>query len=276
MIGKTCLASLAIILFLTGCSSAPAASPTAAPAQQAAQAAPTAAPTAVPTKAPTVAPTKAPTAAPTAAPQAASAPSFKEFSFESTTTAAGQTVQANMAFKNGKMRIDATIMGQQTSMIIDQAAKTAIMWTAGQNQAMKMPMDQAQQQTGAVPDVQNLTSDSNRKLVGTETVDGQLCDVYESTDGDIKSKTWISKSNGFPVKSEVTTPAGVVTSVYKNFKTGGVADNLFELPAGMQVMDLGELMKGGVPRGQMPNIPGGQMPNIPGGQMPNIPGVPTK
>lgn len=252
---RVVVASIIVAIVLAGCGSAPSAAPTAAPPSTSVS----------PTAAPTVPPTKAPTAAPTAASQPATSPipSFQEYSFESTTDMAGQTTTATMLFKNGKFRMDASAMGRQTVMISDQATKVAYMWVVGQNQATKLAYDQFEQQAGSSSGMQVLTDPSKRKLLGSETVDGQPCDIYEITIVGGTMKIWLAKANGFPVKSEMNTPMGVVTTAYKNFKTGGISDSLFELPAGMQVVDLGSILQQGGPGGQTPGAPGKQLPPIP-------------
>ena len=247
------------------CSSAPAASPTTAPAAQPTTPAvqPTAAPTKAPqpTVAPTAAPTAAPAAAPTAAPKAAAA-NLTEMSFEQITTTGSDTTSGKTAIKNGKMWSEMTVMGQQMTIIVDTEKKVVYMLAAGQNQAMKLPYDQYETQAGGVA---NPGSATQGKLTGTETVDGQLCDVYEKTESFGTIKTWIAKSNGFPVKSETTTSLGVSKTEFKNVKIGGVPDSLFELPAGVQVVDMGNI----------PGLSGGGMPGGAGGAIPGRPNIPT-
>jgi hypothetical protein len=187
-------------------------------------------------------------------------------SFDQVTTIGGQTTTGSMATKNGKVRTEATVMGQQMTILVDPGQKTAYMWTSGSNQAMKLSLEQYEAQSGNAPDPADLSASiAQGRLVGTETVDGQPCDVYESVEGTTTVKTWVAKSNGFPVKSEVTTPQGVIKSEFKNVKVGGVPDSLFELPAGMEIVDMGNI----------PGFSGGGVPGGPGGGMPPIPSVPV-
>ncbi len=231
---RTLLASLAVAIVIGGCSPAPAGSPTTPPGQPAA--APTIAPTAVPTKVPQ--PTAAPTAAPTQAPVALPTANWDEMSFDQITTIGDQTTQGKWAIKKGKIRIEMSVMGQQMTFIGDPDKKVGYAWTEGQNQVMKMPYDQFEQQTGAVPDPQELAKDALQgKVVGTDTVDGQACDVYEIAGTATTLKIWIAKNDSFPVKSEVNSAGGTITTQFKNVKKGNLPDSLFESPTGMQVVD---------------------------------------
>ncbi|MBA4389585.1 MAG: hypothetical protein C0399_01435 [Syntrophus sp. (in: bacteria)] len=80
---------------------------------------------------------------------------------------------------------------------------------------------------------EKLFGETARKLVGTETVNGYAAKKYEVT---VKTKNknetisqWFSTEYNFPVK--IVTSKWTVE--YKNIKKGGVADTLFDLPAGV-------------------------------------------
>ncbi len=79
---------------------------------------------------------------------------------------------------------------------------------------------------------EKLFGETARKQVGTETVNGYAAKKYEVT---VKTKNksetitqWFSAEYNFPVK--IVTAKWTVE--YKNIKKGGVADSVFELPAG--------------------------------------------
>mgnify|MGYP001818998509 CR=1 FL=1 len=50
--------------------------------------------------------------------------------------------------------------------------------------------------------------------------------------------TWVSKKLNFPVKVIQKGPQGESTVEYQNIKTGNVPDSLFELPPGLQKMQM--------------------------------------
>ncbi len=81
---------------------------------------------------------------------------------------------------------------------------------------------------------------NNMKKVGTATIQGFKCDIYE---GDIKvtknqlpmhMKIWYSKKLEYAIKTSMTLPApmGTVSSHIENIKIGKQPDNLFKIPPG--------------------------------------------
>ncbi|OPY65787.1 MAG: hypothetical protein A4E57_03037 [Syntrophorhabdaceae bacterium PtaU1.Bin034] len=76
----------------------------------------------------------------------------------------------------------------------------------------------------------------SRKQVGTETIDGHPTKKYEvAVKEGKKTETyyqWFATDVNFPVK--MTTVNGGWSVEYKNIKKGGVADNVFDLPAGAE------------------------------------------
>lgn len=237
MVLRTVLASLAGAVVLAACSSVPAASPTVSPTQPTA-----AAPTAAPTRASGA---TAALAAPTSASAARSAVNWAEFSFDQITTAGDQQMQSRWMVKKGKVRIETSMTGQQMVIVGDPDRNVGYVWTQGQNQVVKIPYDQFEQQIASAPDPEELSKDAALGTpAGTETIDDQLCDVYEIAGTAATLRIWVSKSNSFPIKSEITTSEGTVTTEFKNVKQGGVTDDLFEPPAGMQIVGLGDTSGG--------------------------------
>jgi hypothetical protein len=108
-------------------------------------------------------------------------------------------------------------------------------------------------QPGAEPKIE-------RKAQGTENVEGHSCNkmlnTVTSPEG-VKTEitTWEAKDlNNLPIKTEVPTPDGKMTMVYKDIKTDKPADSLFEIPAGytkygsMQELMMSGMMKMMAPR----------------------------
>ncbi len=103
---------------------------------------------------------------------------------------------------------------------------------------------------------------NNMKKVGTESIAGHKCLIYE---GDIKDertpfsphiKLWLSKKLNYPIKSEILLPApmGKVTTHLENIIVGKQPESLFSIPSGyveaktmeeaMGMPDMGSFMKG--------------------------------
>lgn len=81
------------------------------------------------------------------------------------------------------------------------------------------------------------------KKIGMDTVNGQLCDVYESSAvAGNNLKMWIAQNNTFPVRTEITTSEGKIVSDFKNVKINpSLDDSLFQIPAGVKVMDMSQM-----------------------------------
>ncbi len=227
-------------------SAATKAAATAAATQAAATAAATkAAATAAPaaTKAPAAA-TKAPAA--TAASTSGSIIGAKELSFEIVITAPdNETYASKIWAKNDKLRMEMEILGQGVTMIIDPGAGAAYMIMNEEKQALKLPITQAEQQSGASGSaVEMVRAEDRGTKVGSETINGKQTDLYEkSLPEGSKLKLWVSQDNQFPVRAEIRNRDGVMTMEYKNVSLAPVADSMFTLPADVIVTDAGALLQ---------------------------------
>lgn len=75
-------------------------------------------------------------------------------------------------------------------------------------------------------------------VVGTATIDGKVCIVYEYTAEEGKIKSWVWKDKGFPIRMEVTTAEGKSIIEYKNIEFANIPDSMFELPAGVEITEM--------------------------------------
>jgi hypothetical protein len=132
-----------------------------------------------------------------------------------------------------KFRYEMTQDGTTTIMLIDQATKTGYSYLPDQNMAYKIDLSQA----GQSDPTQNSDKITPVK-VGTETVDGKLCDVYQWTYQGTTTKQWIWKDKSLPIKAVYTTSSGTTTTEYKNIVFGTLSNDLFQLPAGVQIIQL--------------------------------------
>jgi outer membrane lipoprotein-sorting protein len=211
------------------------------------EATPTPTPTPTPTSTATVTPT--PTAALTPTPTSTSASGqtlgdiygvgtqIRDVQFDQVMTAPGQ-LQTTMKvyWKNWgsntmKYRSEMTTGGQETVQIIDYAAQTMYSYIPAQSIAYKMSFGQAPE---------NPTENSDQikpTYVGTETIDGKLCDVWQYTISDTSTKVWVWKAESFPIRMESTTSSGTVIVEYKNIVFGTLSNDLFQLPAGVQIIE---------------------------------------
>jgi outer membrane lipoprotein-sorting protein len=129
-----------------------------------------------------------------------------------------------------KSRMETSAEGTTSVFLADYGTEIAYMWLVEENIAYKVDWSQAPS---------NPTEDGEQihpTYLGTATVDGHLCDVYQWTDQGTTEKMWIWKEKSFPVKMEVTTSSGTMTTEYKNIVFGTLSNDLFQLPADVQIM----------------------------------------
>jgi hypothetical protein len=130
-----------------------------------------------------------------------------------------------------KFRYEITMEGQNAIQLVDLETQTMYMYLPDQNIAYKMNLNQA-------PSNPTENSDQTVTYLGTETVDSKLCDKWQYTTSDGTTTTfWVWKEKSFPIKMESTTTSGTTTIEYKSIVFGTLSNDLFQLPAGVQIME---------------------------------------
>ncbi|MFO8009514.1 MAG: DUF4412 domain-containing protein [Dehalococcoidia bacterium] len=159
--------------------------------------------------------------------------------------------------KGDRMRIEGSFSAQgqvQEGIIIqDYAAGEMVFYSSEMGQAMKMSIDDPQtgeeapdEPTGEVESIMQW----DPKVTGSEEINGKHCAIVEYTDSSGTTTTmWIWVDYGFPVKSIVETAEGDVITEFKEIDFDCPPESKFELPAGVEVMDLGDM--GGFDSGSM-------------------------
>lgn len=108
--------------------------------------------------------------------------------------------------------------------------------------AMRLPSLEPSQGVVEHPeDYLGYLNEHNAKLIGSETVNGYACDVYTFVDPTNRAgtKVWVWKEKQFPVKLEQQTPEGTMLLELTNIQLDThVPDSAFELPSGVQLMDV--------------------------------------
>jgi outer membrane lipoprotein-sorting protein len=176
--------------------------------------------------------------------------------YDMVTTSPGKPSEtAKVWMEEDKMRMEATAEGQ--TMIIIVNGLEAYMYNPEENMAIKMDFSDVPEST--LEDIESLM-DYNPTVVGVETVDGKLCTVVEYTysseisgeNYELKTKSWLWQKHGLPIRTETTSSFGseseATITEMKNIDFGGIPNSMFELPAGVEIME----MPGG-----MPSMPGG-------------------
>ncbi len=147
---------------------------------------------------------------------------------------------------NIRMDMNAQGMGQVT-MLYNADTREAWMINLDENTAMKLGSNDAE--TESVNPLEPLTGypQDMYNIVGQETIDGKKCTVIEMTDDNGYTKMWVWEQYGFPLKMEMIIEGNQINYEYKNVSFDTISDSVFEVPAGVQIIDM-----------QMPDIQGMQ------------------
>lgn len=252
---------LALALAATACGPAPAPAATETPPAKAAAVAtsapsptpippsPTAAPTATPKPAAPTA-TKAAAATPTAKPAAtaqtaggpladllARAKGTTDYSYDYTMSLSNMKMSGTAYVKGSKMRQEMDLGGMKTVTLMDFSKKVAYTLLPDGKTATKMDLSATATTSSQTPGDQVSSLPADAKVIGTETVDGKPATIVQATVSGYTQKIWVWTERGLPLKFEMNTGSGLVTAQFSNYKFGPQADNLFELPAGVQVTE---------------------------------------
>ena len=171
-----------------------------------------------------------------------------------TTGKGGENITGKVYYSLPKTRMDMTTHGQNMSMITNGSTQTSYMVMHQQHMYMEMHANQMNPMARNMPkidtsfDPQNpcgKSADTTCKKVGTETVNGRVCDKWVTTDKNGKVSTaWIDQKLFFPIK---TLASDGTSMELTNVKEGAPPAATFELPAGYTKMDLGGMMGGRKP-----------------------------
>jgi len=155
-------------------------------------------------------------------------------------TAPGEAAVTTKMWRKGtKTRIEGTFEGYTGVYLLDAGKELAYLYIPAQNIAMKMDWGKAKGTAGESPSEQSESvMKYNPVTVGTEILDGKSCLVIEYTTETEKIKSWVWTEHGLPIRIESTTDEGTSVVELKNIGFGDIPDSMFELPAGVQIMEL--------------------------------------
>lgn len=148
------------------------------------------------------------------------------------------TVTVQVWVERNKMRMEMTEEGQTVISLIDYDTHTGYAYMPEQNIAYEVAFNPTIQ--SAMEEAQSIT-DYDYDIIGTETIDGKVCLVVEYTEPtmQVTVKVWIWKEYGFPIREEMTTAEGTTITEFKNIDFADIPDSMFELPAGVQIIEMG-------------------------------------
>jgi len=139
-------------------------------------------------------------------------------------------------FKKDRMRTEMTTGGQTIIIIANITRGIIYQYLPAQNMAMKMQSDKTPESSESPIEIIKGIEKYNPKIVGIEKIDGKDCLVVEYNAEGTNIKSWIWKEKGFPLKMEISTSSGTITTEFKNIEFVDIPDNMFELPAGVKII----------------------------------------
>ena len=155
------------------------------------------------------------------------------------TSPEGKVMTTKMWRKGNKTRTEGTFEEKSMVYLVDVDKQLAYMYFPSENTAMKISLSKVQETAGESPTEQSESIvEHNPVTLGTETLDGKSCLVIEYTTETGKVKMWIWKKYGLPIRTESTMAEGTSVVELKNIDFGSISDSMFELPTGVQIMQI--------------------------------------
>ena len=159
----------------------------------------------------------------------------------------GTKIVSVLYIKGTKMRTETMIQDQQVIMLGDSEG---VMYTyyPDQDTAMKIDMSSEEVEESIEQTPAQMLEEvmDSVKIIGEEKVDDKLCTVaeYKMADQGLTQTMWLWQKYGIPIKIVTETSQGTTTIEYRNIEFGNIPDSMFELPSGVQVMDIESIMQG--------------------------------
>ncbi len=171
-----------------------------------------------------------------------------EFSADMIITGGGQNMAGKIYMKGKKQRLEFGSGEARMINIMDLASGRNLALLPGQRMYMDVSQMGSMMGGGAPEPIERLDKvPADAKLVGTDTVQGYHCKVYQfKAPAGQEDKAWMAEELGFWIKNETTGPKGKVTMQLKNIKQGGVSDAIFAIPPGYKKMQLPNMGGGGM------------------------------
>ena len=160
-----------------------------------------------------------------------------------------KTTKSEMWMKDKSLRMKSTVMGVNMNMV--KSGDVLYQWQEGQTTGMKMSAGMRRRGGPSADYVGKIDEIRARgKKVGTGTVAGHECDIYEYSEatgeGTGKKTYWLARDlKNFPIKI-VNEAGGMKTTIINSDidLKASVPDAMLAPPAGVQFQDMSEMMKG--------------------------------
>lgn len=165
-------------------------------------------------------------------------------SYDQKMTQGREVYQSKVSLKGELFRMEITY--QSKAMIIIHNAEGTFTVMPSEGMAMKTSrLRPGQHPVRGAGNYAQYLQQQHAQRTGSETIDGRACDIYHFTDSETGEATtaWVWKDKMFPIKLETESTQGKTLVELSNVQLGAaIADEAFQLPSGVQVMDMGNLM----------------------------------
>jgi len=156
--------------------------------------------------------------------------------YEMVVTGTGVPQMTTYVWMEGdRIRTEITELGETLVMIVDYGAGTAYLLYPDMALAMEIPFDPGAVEL-PIAESQSIP-DYDYQILRTETLNGKECMVVQYTSPEGTVQMWIWVDNGFPIRTEVTTPQGTFISEFRNIQFGDIDDSMFEVPPGYTIAE---------------------------------------
>ncbi|MBC7105798.1 MAG: hypothetical protein H5T97_07650, partial [Firmicutes bacterium] len=157
--------------------------------------------------------------------------------------------EGSMSFKvwmqGSKHKTEGTMAGQKVVSIFNGQDKTLITYYPDRNEAVRLTAEGPAVKTRSPGDYAGAIDFGRARVIETVSYEGARCRVVLlSEPGGSETELWIREDCGIPVRVEVTEPDGDKTVVeYRNIQFGPLPPGTFELPEGVKVTDVGQMLE---------------------------------
>ena len=168
-------------------------------------------------------------------------------SYDQKVTQAGHVITGTVSMKDQMFRMEATMDGQAAVTL--RNASGTYTYLPQEGMAMRLPaLNPTQRPIEHADNYQQYLKERQAERIGAETVDGHPCDIYRFTEPAMQETVtaWVWTEKHFPIKMEIEGAHGKTLVEIQNVRVGAaIPEAAFELPAGVQVMDMGGMMPAG-------------------------------
>ena len=164
-------------------------------------------------------------------------------SYDQQTTQGRNVSNGKVSLKDELFRMETTAQGQTAVILHNREGTFTVMPSEGM--AMKTALHPGQGPVRGASNYAQYLRERQAERIGAETVDGYACDIYRFTDPEAGGTVtaWVWKEKMFPIRFEIEGTDGKMLVELSNIQLGAnIPDADFQLPAGVQVMDMGALM----------------------------------